>query len=230
MPLKVSAGNMYDWTTHTHSHLGGQCPHRCVYCYVQRNRFGVAPRYQGPVRLLDNEFTVDYGVNRTIFIEHMNDMLAKEVPESWVVRILEHCAQYPENKYVFQSKNPGRASRLNLPAGSMFGTTIETNREIAGVSQAPIPWDRAVDIKLLRRQGLRTFITIEPLLDFDVETFAGMIIEARPEFVNIGADSKGCDLPEPSAEKVMALVAQLQAAGVNIRKKTNLARILGGAR
>ena len=32
MPLTKAKGNMYDWCTHTHTHLGGLCPHRCVYC------------------------------------------------------------------------------------------------------------------------------------------------------------------------------------------------------
>lgn len=65
--LKESHGNMYDWVTHMHSHLAGKCPHECSYCYVQKNRFGVSPRYQGELRLIDNEFNVHYGKGRTIF-------------------------------------------------------------------------------------------------------------------------------------------------------------------
>lgn len=35
MPLNRSTGNMFSWVTHTRTHLGGQCPHQCSYCYVQ---------------------------------------------------------------------------------------------------------------------------------------------------------------------------------------------------
>lgn len=35
MALTKSKGNMYPWVTHTHTHLRGECPHGCRYCYVQ---------------------------------------------------------------------------------------------------------------------------------------------------------------------------------------------------
>lgn len=31
MSLKKSTGNMYPWVTHTHTHLGGECSHKCVF-------------------------------------------------------------------------------------------------------------------------------------------------------------------------------------------------------
>ncbi len=68
MPLKKSSGNMYPWVTHTHNHLGGECPHRCSYCYVDNPRFGRPARYTGPVRVIPDEFKVRYGTGRTIFI------------------------------------------------------------------------------------------------------------------------------------------------------------------
>lgn len=48
----------------------------------------------------------------------------------------------------------------------------------------------------------------------------------RPSFVNIGADSKGHGLIEPSAEKVLALIDGITKTGIEIRQKTNLERIL----
>ena len=55
-----------------------------------------------------------------------------------------------------------------------------------------------------------------------------MIIAANPSFVNIGADRKGCGLKEPSKEELLEFIARLQDAGVTIKKKTNLERILRG--
>jgi DNA repair photolyase len=51
MSLKKSNGNMYPWVTHTHAHLGGECPHRCAYCYVDNPRFGRPAKYTGALRL-----------------------------------------------------------------------------------------------------------------------------------------------------------------------------------
>jgi hypothetical protein len=74
--------------------------------------------------------------------------------------------------------------------------------------------------------GHKVFVTIEPILVLDPKIMARWIIEIRPEFVNIGADSKGTGLEEPPAEQVQELIERLRLANVTIRKKTNLERIL----
>jgi hypothetical protein len=219
---------MYDWVTHTHSHLGGECPHKCSYCYVQRNRFGVSPRYTGQVRFIEQELNVNYGTGKTIFIEHMNDLFADGVPEEFIMRVLTHCDMSFGNKYVFQTKNPARAHNwltLHKPVDYMLGTTIESNREYPSISKAPAPY--------LRRDGMmkfigtaQTFVTIEPIMDFDILPLVEMIVAIKPAFINIGADSKHCGLPEPTPTKVKEFVCKLHAAGIVIRKKVNLARML----
>jgi len=223
--LKESTGNMYDWVTHMHCHLGGECPHRCAYCYVQKNRFGVNQRYKGEPRLIEAELAVNYGSGKTIFIEHMNDLFAEKIPSEWIYRILEHLDKYPDNLYVFQTKNPGRAALwATWRIGELMGTTIESNREYPEISKAPSPISRATG--MMKFCGRRTFVTIEPMLDFDVEIMIAWLKEIKPGFVNIGADSKGCKLPEPPAEKVRELIAKLGEAKITIKKKTNLARLL----
>jgi DNA repair photolyase len=228
MPLKKSAGNMYEWVGFTHSHLGGECPHLCGYCYVKRNRFGVAPRYQGEVRLIEDEFKVKYGSGKVIFVEHMNDLFAEGVSDASIRRILDHCEQYPDNEYVFQTKNPSRAALWLsgiTPLKYMMGTTLESNRHYPDISKAPRPEDRMAGMRRFKGNA-KIFLTIEPILDLDVDVVVGWLAELRPDFVNIGADSKHCHLPEPTPAKVKELVAKLQAAGVVIRKKVNLGRML----
>lgn len=227
MPLKKSAGNMYPWVTHTHSFLGGECPHKCVYCYVDNPRFGRAERYTGAIRLIEAEFKVNYGTGKTIFIEHMNDLFSKEVPSEFIAKIMDHCKKWPENTYVFQTKNPARymaGSFGTWPKNFILGTTIETNREMPGISEAPDPMSR---IRAMSRlfNTIPKFITIEPVLDFDVDVFAAMIASVKPFFVNLGADSKDHNLPEPTVEKVMALVAKLDEYGIELREKHNLQRL-----
>ena len=145
MPVKKSDGNMYEWVTHMHAELGGECSHKCSYCYVNNVRWGRAPRYCGEVRLIEKETKTKLGTGRVIFKEHMNDLFAASVPDKMILSILLHCRQWPDNTYVFQSKNPARyIPFLTLfPAKTILLVTIETNRDIdKNISVAPSPCDR----------------------------------------------------------------------------------------
>jgi hypothetical protein len=179
--------------------------------------------------LIQSEFGVNYGAGKIIFIEHMNDMFAEAVPGGMIFSILNHCKAYPDNEYIFQTKNPGRARSLidSFPPHFMIGTTIETNRVVPGLSMAPPPMKRFLDMLSLReRTSAKIFITVEPILDFDPDGLALMLMNLKPEFVNIGADSKGCGLEEPLWEKVERFIYMLTVAGVPIKKKTNLERLM----
>jgi len=228
MPLKKTHGNMYDWVTHTHSHLAGKCSHECSYCYVQamEARFK-SGKYIGPLSLMEKEFDVKYGEGRTIFIEHMNDMFAMDVPDNFIGRILNHVNEFPMNTYVFQTKNPSRMWNWvsKFPKKSILGTTIESNRIYPTLSKAPSPFER-VDGMLHLPKEFPRFLTIEPVLDFDVDILASWIYQIHPDFLNLGADSKGFGLPEPTVEKIMQLVDKLKEYGIELREKHNLQRLL----
>lgn len=224
MPLTKSKGNMYQWVTHTHAHLGGECSHKCTYCYVNSFRQRV-PKYQGKLRLIQNELYVNYGEGKTIFIENCNDVFAEDVPLADIKQIIKHCCKYDNNTYVFQTKNPHRLHLLSgwdMPSSFMVGVTIETNRNIQGISNAPTPNARYLAMLELK---CKTFITIEPILEFDLDVFASWIKQINPEFVNIGADSKGHGLQEPTMEKVQQLIDRLNEYGIEIREKSNLERL-----
>lgn len=232
MPLTKSKGNMYGWCTHTHSHLGGECSHRCSYCYVQamERRFG-SGRYAGPLRLIEKELDINYGVGRTIFIEHCNDLFAADVEMPWIYNILNHCQEYPENTYVFQTKNPARYFGFMgmMPPKRILGCTIETADDAVAlnVSDAPAPSKRAYEIRKLRQNGERVFVTVEPILRGPMTLLVSWLSDIRPEFVNIGADSKGTGLDEPSREDIIALLGYLAAFDeIEIREKHNLDRLL----
>lgn len=233
MSLKKSAGNMYPWVTHTHSHLAGRCPHECAYCYVQamERRFK-SGRYTGPLRLDERELAVNYGKGRTIFVEHCNDLFAEAVPDEWIGQILAHCRRFPENIYVFQTKNPGRVGawlreeEAQFPPAWVLGTTIETNRAISGTAPAPAARARAMtDIRKAWPEAV-LFVTVEPIHDLDVAELLSDLFAIGPDFVNVGADSKGHGLVEPSAEKVRELIAGIQELGIELRQKRNLDRLL----
>ena len=234
MSLTKSKGNMYEWVTHTHSHLLGKCPHGCHYCYVQAmaKRFPVMKeRYSGELRLDPKSLRVDYGEDKTIFIDHLNDLFAAAVLPEFIDLVVGHCAAFPKNAYVFQSKNPGKMNEYVMPLrnrvkGLILGTTIESNRWHECMGNSLSPFRRTIGIEKCRH-NFETFITIEPILDFDLKEFCEMLRFARPDFINIGADSKGHGLDEPSYDKIMALVEDMNYAGIEIRKKVNLDRLKG---
>ena len=70
-------------------------------------------------------------------------------------------------------------------------------------------------------------VTIEPILDLDPVVMVGWLKTIEPDFVNIGADSKGSKLQEPTPEKIRELIALIGKAGIEIRKKLNLERLIG---
>jgi DNA repair photolyase len=224
MPVRKSKGNMYEWVSHTWSPLVG-CGHQCSYCYVRK--YKNLP--ETPV-LKEDDFP-DLGMGRTIFVGHMTDMFCDAARAEDVQRVLAHTVKFPLNIYVFQTKNLQRLMAMGatnqLPEWRIIGTTVETNRAdvLAKLSKAPPPLHRT---QWLASIPSRTFLTVEPILDFDVDEFTQMIAATHPEFINIGADSKGHGLPEPSREKLLAFIDALGRAGVKIHKKVNLARILEG--
>ncbi len=234
MPLNKTSGNMYPWITHTHSHLAGECPYKCQYCYVQRSKFmgfkGYKSKHSGPIHLQIKELLVNYGRKKIILIEHQIDMFHPEVSDLMIENILRHCRQYPQNLYVFQTKNPQRLHDLLclrhglFPPEALYGCTIETNRSTEHLSSAPSTIERRRVMATL--PTLRKFITIEPILDFDVEMLGFSIAYIKPLFVNIGADSKGTGLEEPTGKKVRELIEYFKRHNISVRIKPNLKRIL----
>ena len=219
--------NMYDWITGTWNPLAGECPHKCSYCSTKSFHWpSLKEKYSGELRLDEKAMKKSLGRGNTWFVCAQNDLFAADVSQEIIHWVLRRCREYPENTYVFQTKNPERmfyVGKLRWPENNIVGCTIETNREYVGLSDAPSMLERAQ--WMTRIQG-RKFITIEPILDFDVDALAYWIKDINPEFVNIGADSKRHNLPEPSADKVNALIAEIKNAGIEIRQKHNLARLL----
>ena len=159
----------------------------------------------------------------------MIDLFADGISNIVIARVLEQCLKYDGNKYLFQSKNPGRFEELfyGIPKNSILATTIETNRSYKEMGNvAPIALNRAISMMRLSA-SIRTMVTVEPIMDFELDGLFPMIKMCNPEWVNIGADSKGHKLPEPSKEKTLALIAELKSAGIDVKLKNNLSRIIG---
>lgn len=224
MGLRPVKGNMYSFCTHTFNTIKGICPHQCRYCYMKKFKLN-------PVRLDRKEFDSDLGENNFIFWGSSCDTFARGIPKDWIIESLKFLSSF-ENKYLIQTKNPSRILDLKnyLPVDVVIGTTIETNRSYNAMGLAPDTASRAMAMKRLANLGYKTMVTIEPIMDFDVDMLTLLIQACKPEWVNIGADSKGHDLCEPSRRKVLQLIDALTASWIQVNQKTNLGRILNEQR
>lgn len=221
MGLNASKGNMYPWITHTWNTIKGACPHDCSYCYMKR--FGK----QKPARFDEKELKTDLGEGNFIFVGSSCDMFTWGTKPEWVVKTLEHCKKY-DNLYLFQSKNPEAMQWLigRFPAASQICTTIETNRFYPDIMHySPKPEERAQGMAVLMHY--MRLVTIEPILDFDIVPMVDLIKRCEPFQVNIGADSGGNYLPEPSGAKVLQLIKELEKF-TKVVRKSNLERLIKG--
>lgn len=214
MGLNKSKGNMYEFVTHTWNTVKGKCFHDCVYCYMKR--WGEL----NPVRFDEKELKTDLGSGNFIFVGSSCDMWAQDIPEDWIFKTLCHCNKF-DNNYLFQTKNPYNIRRILIPKSHVC-ITLETNRHYSEIMKnSPSPEQRVEQIKLIRHP---LYITIEPIIDFDLPEFVEMIKSCNPIQVNIGADSGNNNLPEPSKEKIKELVSELQKF-TTIHNKRNLNRL-----
>ncbi len=215
MALNKSKGNMYEFVTHTWNTVKGECFHGCSYCYMQR--WGQLKA----IRFDEKELKTDLGNSNFIFVGSSNDMWAQNIPEEWIQRTLDHCSKY-DNNYMFQTKNPQNVRHELIPNSSVC-ITLETNRHYPEIMRnCPTPEQRVEQMTLIKHP---LYVTIEPMMDFDLPVLVEMLKSCEPIQINIGADSGGNGLPEPPKEKVLQLVHELQKF-TTIHNKANLKRIL----
>ena len=219
MGLNISKGNMYEWITHTWNTVKGKCPHDCSYCYMKR--WG----HLKDVRFDESELRTNLGEGNYIFVGSSCDLFAEGISERWIMETLIHCSKF-DNSYLFQTKNPGRASYFTeWPEKSIFCTTIETNRWYGDQMQhSPPPFERSRAMNGISIFH-KTYVTIEPIMDFDLRELVHLIVMCNPQQVNIGADSGNNKLPEPEPEKIRELIDKLELF-TTVKQKKNLKRLL----
>ena len=236
MGLNISKGNMYEFITHTWNTVKGACEHDCSYCYMKR--WGKLK----PARFDEKELKTDLGSGNFIFVGSSNDLFAKNVPYEWIEKTINHCKKYPNNRYFLQSKNTRRIFELSwLINEDVFikekhnghfekifsiATTIETNRVYPEfMRNTPNPIDRMLEFKRLGLAGFDKYITIEPIMDFDLDILVKEIKDVMPLQVNLGCDTGKNGLIEPNKDKILKLIDELKKFTI-IHNKSNLKRLL----
>jgi len=174
-----------------------------------------------------NELNQDLGKENIIFVCSGTDLFAENVRQEFIENVFRVMAIYNENIYLLQSKNPKKmfVSYENAkikPSNVIFATTIETNRN-SKLSNAPSIIERANEMTM---HNYKKMVTIEPIVDFDLEGFFDILKSINPAIITIGADSKNSDLPEPSYNKIVEFVNKLIQNRFKVYLKHNLKRIL----
>lgn len=221
MGLNKRTGNMYSFIDFTWNTIKGACYHNCKYCYMKRFK-------QKKIRFDDSELKTNLGKNNFIFVGSSNDLFSDSIPLEWIEETLGHCIIH-KNKYLFQSKNPERMKYIfdfGLEYNSILCTTIETNKHYKDIMKnSPSPDKRVEMFANKDFDSVIKHITIEPIMDFDLNDLLDMIKACNPVQVNIGSDSGYNNLPEPGKDKVIALIEELNKF-THVYKKINLARLL----
>ncbi len=239
----IDNGNMYKDYWRWNPIIG--CRHGCTYCSIKRMENRVNKKDE-PIK---NDMTTpgfrehylkdDLGEGRKIFVGSSSDSWGEWVPAEWITTMLRHCRSYPWNEYLWMTKNPdGYLAWLlcqqgHFPPKFMLGATIETDdgdilAPYTNCLITPAPCNRAEAMREIRRRfpDVEAVLSLEPLLDFNLDNFVTMVEAIGPKKVWVGADSGKNGMPEPEPEKVRALITQLARFTVVIEKK-NLSRLLG---
>jgi DNA repair photolyase len=176
---------------------------QCLKCYDFRPHFHVERLKRPLPRTRDDSF---------IFCCDFAD-LAFCKPE-WLQQILERIKELPDRTFLLQSKNPSVFMNYSFPSNVLLGTTIETNRDTfyKGISRAPLPSQRYE--AMLKLRHLQKIVTIEPIIDFDIEILVNWICTLEPEACYVGYDSKSNYLPEPELKKVKVLITKIKSTTI----------------
>jgi len=208
------------------------CSHGCTYCWaakLARTRLKNNPRYKDgfdKYQLHAKEFK-PLKEHTTYFVCAMGDLWAEGCPQAYgeaVFTFLES-ETGPEGEpncpdtttLLFLTKNPAMYLQqwpkgIEPPENYILGATIESNRFAPGGRlfwvKAPNPTDRIFAMMEFREihPNARLFISIEPIMEFDLDAFIKAIKAIRPEWIYIGLDNHHSKLPEPTEKEIWELV------------------------
>lgn len=209
------------------------CGHECTYCNARKaalTRFKRIARYRDGFtpKLVESELRRRFKPGQFIFVAYMGD-IAFATREQFLT-IIAKIREFPETNFLIQTKNPEQLYDwwadwcISLPANVSLGTTIETNRNY-GLSKAPPPYDRFR--YLTGYPHKRKFLSIEPIMDFDLDILVSWVRILKPEIVEVGADNYHNNLPEPPWWKVEALLGRLREICPKVVEKEGLERLKG---
>jgi len=207
-------------TTHTYI-CEGLASHNCSYCNARKaalTRFKHLNRYKDGFKphLVESELNRKFKPGEFIFLAYMGDIAWATLLE--INTILTRIESQPDVKFLLQSKSPRCFSdwNLSLPHNIYLGTTLETDKPHR-FSKAPHPEIRASWLASYLHP--HKFLSLEPLMDFNLNYFLYLVKTIQPEIIEVGYDNYGNKLIEPRLDKTLALIEQLEKFAM-VKRKT----------
>lgn len=155
----------------------------------------------------------------------MTDPLNPNVPYKMASKVLEKIKEFPKTDFLLLTKNPKDVipyfEYKEISSNVIIGATIESNRNYRAISKAPKNEERIVWMEWIavNFKDARLMVSIEPILTFDIEIFGTYIKRIRPEFVYVGYDNYGHNLPEPLLSDTRTLIEEFSKF-TEVRLKT----------
>ena len=205
------------------------CEHKCIYCPSSFQ--GQLKRWAKKNCCKCYEFTphahrerLTQSLPRTKYMQFIFTCSSGDIAfcddTSYLEQIIDRIRQERNKTFLIQSKNPKTFNRVTFPKNVILGTTLETNRDelVEAISKAPKPSQRYKDF-LDVKHDLK-MVTIEPVMDFDMNVMVDWIENTNPCMVWLGYDSGKNRLPEPELVKVQSLHWELGRRGFTVVLKT----------
>lgn len=219
---------MFPFITETWNPFTGPCPFECSYCWAR----SLINRHKWP-KYVDAESGIDekqikrkFKPGAFVFVQDMSDASIASLGD--VARVMTVVKLNPEVFFLFLVKNPScylnwiRHTATRPPENAILGATVETDNGsiLSCFSKAPHPVRRIDALLELSLRDIKTFVSMEPIMDFDEEWMFEMLAVIDPWGIAIGYDNYHNDLPEPPLSKTLAFIADLEAEGIKVYKKT----------
>ncbi len=212
------------------------CLFNCTYCSARKlalTRLKTSERYKEGFdpHFVWKELGRRFRDGTWCFLCYMGDI-------SWagaeaVKLIIEKVESMPGVSFLMLTKDPSCYLRwqeewgFEAPSNLYLGATIESNID-HGVTKAPPPEKRYEAMRDLQHD--KKFISMEPILSFDLGTLLGWMKQVKPCIIEVGADNYHHKLPEPESWILRRFIEDLRAFCPNVIEKNGLDRLLKGER
>jgi len=213
-------GRMFNFITETWNPITG-----CLYnCYNGRcwariicNRFQKRWGYDFYPRFHSDRLNRRFKPNKLVFVVSMGDLFGKWISPEYITKILSVINNHKRTTFFLETKNPDRYWHFSIPRNTIKSTTIETNRDYK-VSLAPSTKER---YKAFKNLDETKHVSIEPIMDFDLDILTDLIGNVNPKIVSIGYDNYNAKLPEPLRDKTKKLIKNFKAMGIQVEIKNH---------